>query len=424
MCCYIIFCCSCTTAKKIEQISEKPKKEIINKEDFPLLSNAWTGIVFQDLTNDSITYSLNGDKYFRPASNTKILSFYSANRLLKDSLQTYTLYKNEMNQTILKPMADPTYFSDLFEHCGRNNDMSKQSFDFVDISSWTQPKYGNGWMWDDMNGSSVLPFSPAPIYGNVLVISSKFENDQWTYHYNTTKHNYQVVYYDGKYVNANNDTLYLPYQVPIELKSYFPLLNSDKIAISHLGGKKQYNGNMTTHEKRVSNCPLDTVYKTMMYDSDNFLAEYLLLQSGEKLTGKFNSKIAIDTLSKLLFKEKMYPPKWVDGSGLSHYNQINPRFLVDLLRDLWKEKGMAITQYFPAGGKQGTVKNWYSAQPGKYPYIYAKTGTLSNVYCLSGYMIADSGKPYAFSIMVNNFLTSTTTIRKEIQKFLEVLKQK
>jgi D-alanyl-D-alanine carboxypeptidase/D-alanyl-D-alanine-endopeptidase (penicillin-binding protein 4) len=159
-----------------------------------------------------------------------------------------------------------------------------------------------------------------------------------------------------------------------------------------------------------------------MYDSDNFLAEYMLLNAGEKVNGFYNTRLAIDTLSKLYFKGKPFLPKWVDGSGLSHYNLVNPTFITELLTDMWKEKGRSILMYFPAGGKQGTVKNWYGNPIGDKPYIYAKTGTLSNVYCLSGYMIGEKGETYAFSIMTNNFMGAATPIRREIQKFLEIMR--
>jgi serine-type D-Ala-D-Ala carboxypeptidase/endopeptidase (penicillin-binding protein 4) len=156
-----------------------------------------------------------------------------------------------------------------------------------------------------------------------------------------------------------------------------------------------------------------------MYPSDNFLAEYLLLNAGEKYTKAYNTLSAIHTLAKLNFSEFTHLPEWVDGSGMSHYNLINPTFLVQLLADMWKEKGNKILTYFPEGGRQGTIKNWYGPKAGQTPYVYAKTGTISNVYCLSGYLIAQSGNQYAFSIMVNNFLGGATPVRREIQRLLE-----
>jgi D-alanyl-D-alanine carboxypeptidase/D-alanyl-D-alanine-endopeptidase (penicillin-binding protein 4) len=54
-------------------------------------------------------------------------------------------------------------------------------------------------------------------------------------------------------------------------------------------------------------------------------------------------------------------------------------------------------------------------------YIYAKTGTLNGVVCLSGFYLNKKNKWLAFSIMVNNHFTTSTNVRKKIAAFLETL---
>jgi D-alanyl-D-alanine carboxypeptidase/D-alanyl-D-alanine-endopeptidase (penicillin-binding protein 4) len=70
---------------------------------------------------------------------------------------------------------------------------------------------------------------------------------------------------------------------------------------------------------------------------------------------------------------------------------------------------------FPAGGVSGTIKRWYAPEKGQQPYVYAKTGTLSNQHALSGYLVTKSGKMLIFSFMHNNFTGSINTIRQEMQ---------
>jgi D-alanyl-D-alanine carboxypeptidase/D-alanyl-D-alanine-endopeptidase (penicillin-binding protein 4) len=54
-------------------------------------------------------------------------------------------------------------------------------------------------------------------------------------------------------------------------------------------------------------------------------------------------------------------------------------------------------------------------------FIYAKTGSMSGIYCLSGYVLSKKGKWLSFSIMVNNNNSSSGTIRKKIEAFLQTL---
>ncbi len=69
---------------------------------------------------------------------------------------------------------------------------------------------------------------------------------------------------------------------------------------------------------------------------------------------------------------------------------------------------------FPSGGK-GTLRNYYQALPNR---LYAKTGTLSGVVALSGYIITKSGKTLIFSVLVNNHNSTSTNVRRAVEKFL------
>ena len=75
---------------------------------------------------------------------------------------------------------------------------------------------------------------------------------------------------------------------------------------------------------------------------------------------------------------------------------------------------------FPAGGASGTLKNWYRNNPE--PYIYAKSGSLGNVYCLSGYLITKSGKTLLFSFMNNHYMASSSDVKENMEKIFETIR--
>lgn len=96
----------------------------------------------------------------------------------------------------------------------------------------------------------------------------------------------------------------------------------------------------------------------------------------------------------------------VDGSGLSDLNKLTAQFLCNILSHNKKEFSEADWEvYFdalPIGGVDGTLEGRFVDSPvaGK---IRAKTGSLTGVSSLSGYLEAGDGTEYVFSILMNGF---------------------
>jgi D-alanyl-D-alanine carboxypeptidase/D-alanyl-D-alanine-endopeptidase (penicillin-binding protein 4) len=131
-------------------------------------------------------------------------------------------------------------------------------------------------------------------------------------------------------------------------------------------------------------------------------------------------------IGKLRYEIKAIIPdsvQWVDGSGLSRYNQMSPRSLVRVLEKLAAEHTLEVMQsFFPAGGLQGTIIDLYG--DGEEPFIHAKTGTMKGVHCLSGYITTDSGRELIFSFMHNQFFGSNVRYKEEMEEILRYIKVK
>ena len=139
------------------------------------------------------------------------------------------------------------------------------------------------------------------------------------------------------------------------------------------------------------------------------------------MLGVMNDEKIIDTLLKTDFKDLPQKPRWADGSGLSRYNLFTPQDFVAILNKMNNEFGMErIKVIFPTGG-EGTISSYYKADSG---YIYAKTGTLSGVVAISGYLYTKKDKLLIFSILVNNHQASATDVRRAVEKFLQGIRNK
>jgi D-alanyl-D-alanine carboxypeptidase/D-alanyl-D-alanine-endopeptidase (penicillin-binding protein 4) len=90
-----------------------------------------------------------------------------------------------------------------------------------------------------------------------------------------------------------------------------------------------------------------------------------------------------------------------DGSGMCPYNRIAPRAYTQLLsyagRQSW---GTGLRESLPIAGVDGTLVNRFTSSSLK-SKLWAKTGTMTGVNALSGYLTATSGRLLVFSILVN-----------------------
>jgi D-alanyl-D-alanine carboxypeptidase/D-alanyl-D-alanine-endopeptidase (penicillin-binding protein 4) len=167
--------------------------------------------------------------------------------------------------------------------------------------------------------------------------------------------------------------------------------------------------------------PTDSLLKPMMHRSDNFFAEQALLMVSNEVLGYMNDEKIIDTILKTDLADLPHRPRWADGSGLSRYNLFTPQDFVVILNKMKAEFGMArIRTVFASGGK-GTLSNFYKADR---PYLYAKTGTLSGVVALSGYLTTAKGKELIVSVLVNNHRSGAVQIRSLVERFLQNLRDR
>lgn len=168
---------------------------------------------------------------------------------------------------------------------------------------------------------------------------------------------------------------------------------------------------------RHDSLPLLEALRVIDKESQNLHAEMMLREVARSARGIGSREAGLDEL-KLFLAEAGIATKqydFEDGSGLSRMTLVTPAVVSRLLMYMYASKYRdAWVSLLPVAGEDGTLKKRFrKAGTGA---IHAKTGSLSHVAALSGYMLPVSGKAYAFSILVNNFNGPASGVRVVLDK--------
>lgn len=157
--------------------------------------------------------------------------------------------------------------------------------------------------------------------------------------------------------------------------------------------------------------------------SQNFYAEQILKTLGAELKGEGSFRAGLEVIEELL-GELGYTPKdyqIADGSGLSRDNRFSPKMITDLLSFMYLHNfSEAFLTSLPLSGTNGSLQQRLTKEPYK-GRVRAKTGYLSRVSALSGYVDSLGGKPLAFSIIMNDFKASPREIKGLQDSMCQVL---
>lgn len=397
-------------------------------EEFPAFKTGFSGVMVYDPVTKKMIFEHNSERYFTPASNTKLFTFYTGLKVLGDSAVGLEYYIKE-DSLIFRGTGDPSFLYEEFEPFEILDFLKGRSEKLFYVPpTFKEEHFGPGWSWDDYNYSYSVERTPMPIYGNFVTFSSNSKKAV-----PTVKPQFfsKFLLKDSLgeksfTVNRERDKNIFLYHHPVgaEKKSRnVPFISSPHLLTELLSDTLQKPVKLLSakktdfsHSKILHSIPTDSLYKRMLQVSDNFIAEQLLLMSSKALSDTLKTKIAIDHMQKNYLQDLPDEVIWVDGSGLSIYNKFTPRSMVRLLEKIFQEVPKdRLFQLLPAGGESGTIEYLYKADE---PYIYAKTGTLSNVHALSGYIETKSGKVLIFSFMNNNYMAPSAEIKAGMEIIL------
>ena len=388
--------------------------QLLNMYEEEQFNTQFTGILVVDIDTKETILEKNSKKYFIPASTVKLFTFYAANTLLKEKIPTLN-YVETKDSIYAYGTGDPTWLHPYFEDSTAVKFLANSKKPIVlDFSNFKDTKYRPGWAWEDYQYYFSPEINPIPLYGNVVTVNELNSLEvSPNYFSSAIKRNkpkqLREFYKNEFYIPENlKDTLQIPFITSPELTK---ILLQEKLQQKVILSKS----NRSESKKVLYGIPTDSIYKRMLYKSDNFLAEQLMLVASSNISDTLSFSITKDYILENHLSELTQKPRWVDGSGLSRYNLFTPESMVHVLQKLYAEVDTKrLLHLLPSWNGTGETVL-------EKPFIYAKSGSMGNTYNLSGYLKTKSGKTYAFCFMNNHFRISTKEVKIQLKKTLTTI---
>ena len=110
-----------------------------------------------------------------------------------------------------------------------------------------------------------------------------------------------------------------------------------------------------------------------------------------------------------------------DGAGESTYNQVTPEMTAQLLQAMYDRKALRQT-FLNTMEVSGPQHSFYTRLPANLAHpLYVKTGSMTGVANMAGYLKTQSGRTLIFVCLLNQLPSDRTQARLFEQKLLETL---
>ncbi|MEH1843457.1 MAG: D-alanyl-D-alanine carboxypeptidase/D-alanyl-D-alanine-endopeptidase [Nostoc sp.] len=432
---------------------------VINR---PLFSRGRWGILVQPLSTGTTLYSRDAQKYFTPASNLKLLTTAAALQQLGANFRIRTsIYQNGNGVLRVVGRGDPslndTQLQTLAHQLKQKGITQIQKL--IADDSYIQGDIVNPtWQWEDVESDYGAPVSSFILNQNIFSLKlvpqavgkslqvlwiDAGEAKQWR----TINQSVTVAQNQPSYVNVTRELsgtilriqgqlttnsepslIDLPVVDPnyYFLRRFRTALATEKIT---LGQTLVVSGGVNQEEIAfVESPPLSELLMETLQNSNNLYAEAFLRTLAVKkprMKNQTSADVGLEVVKTSLTQLGVNPANYilVDGSGLSRRNLVTPEAFVQTLRGIARTPAAYVYRAsLPVAGKSGTLKGRFENTSAE-GIVQAKTGTLTGVVSLSGYINAPKYEPLVFSIIVNQSEQPTTVVRQAIDEIVVLLTQ-
>jgi D-alanyl-D-alanine carboxypeptidase/D-alanyl-D-alanine-endopeptidase (penicillin-binding protein 4) len=475
-----IFIASCSTSSKLTRKNNFNllKEEIQQTFYDSAFAHAHWGAKIKSLQTGKVWYELNSEKMFMPASNEKIPTSAAALQKLGPDFRFTTKLQSTggivdsvlTGDLIVWSNGDPTIYERLYDSTTAvfNNfaDSLKQlgikqvnGRIIGDDNAFDDNHIGYGWTHGGLKywySAKVGALQLNENYVDFYIIPPNSKQDSVKIipnvhsDYFTVKNNITVtdtgrndIDLDKEFgteefvfsgtVRAGTDTIMNSPTIHNPTGFYVTVLKEvlEKNGIEITGGAvdcdeiNEYDSLAlhTTDLVKYKSPPNSEILKILMKRSQNLYAETMTRVLGWKYKGKGSFRkgrhLVYQTLNNFSIDTSMI--QYMDGSGLSRYNYISPAQIVKIL------EGMRTSRYWdvwygimPVAGIDGTLKYRMRGNAAE-GNVHAKTGTISNVRALSGYVTTAAGEDLVFSFLVNGHLLSSKDTERITDSVLKMI---
>lgn len=418
----------------------------------PLLKTSEVGIIVHDLTTGKELYTYQADKLYRPASIEKVVTAVTALKMLGRNyeFQTTLSYDGVIKKGLLegnlyvKGGFDPEFMEldmDFLVRAVQEAGIRSISGKLVgDVSLMDSLYWGAGWSWDDTPEAFQPYLSPLMLNRGCVDIrvspssrgqAGKVEITPESDYYQVNNRSVSLYPAAGRLKITRNwltngNTIDISGSVSSVRKKTLNMYDSKRFFMDTFCYKLRKEGVSVVKDsicfqkapadaKWIYTCrrPLEVVLKRALKESDNLSAEALFRQLGRMKNGE-SSSVSFEDCRKVV-EEFMrhslgYNPdnyQIVDGSGVSLYNYVSPRLISAYLNYAYRHPSVFRILYdcLPVAGVDGTLRG--RMRKGKaFRNVRAKTGTVTGISSLAGYLTSVNGHKISFVIINQNVLKS------------------
>ena len=405
------------------------------------------GIKIVSLENNKTLYAYNSQKLLMPASTNKLYTCAAALHYLGNDHRFNTRVLKKKNNLVLKGGGDPDLSIDQLDSLAEivSKNIKKIDTLYVDDTLLDSLNYGEGWMWDEGPWWYAAPIGALSVNDNCIdfyiepggvgspaSISYFPETSYITFENNSVTVNdtldYKKLKIDRDWVAKNNnfsvtgvimdttrrDTLYRNIYDPSLFTGtiFRQLLNEHGTTVKQLSRKTQ---GLTDYKELTVHYSDSLIVsaKNLMNESDNLTAELFVKSIGALDTLPGTWEVGLDSVKSFLAEQVKIDTsniRLADGSGVSRYTLTNSDQLISLLSWVYNSKYKNDFIYtLPRGGRpKSTLEKRLIDEGAK---VRAKTGGLSGVTNLAGYIDSPKHGPVAFSILMNGYIGSSSEYR-------------
>jgi serine-type D-Ala-D-Ala carboxypeptidase/endopeptidase (penicillin-binding protein 4) len=439
--------------------------------DRPELRRYRWGIVVQQLGSKTPLYNRDGDRLFIPASNVKLMTTAVALRQLGAATRlrtsVYRLPRNRdtagyVNELLVVGRGDPSLttlgLQSIAQQLKQRGERQIDRINFDD--RYFRGEQINGdWEWDDLStdyapainslmlgqNATTLTVSPQRLgmplqytWKNPTAYNWIVDNQTTTVESNLENSVNALVLFGRPFLKLTGQLATTAPSVRIDLPVIDPnhtfmnefrqSLNSAGISVAMMRTVAEQSILNLPELAAIDSPPVSELIKETNLQSNNVYAEVLLKSIGRSHPQHFTRTENTSTLGIELVKQRLtelgvdsqaYYLR--DGSGLSRHNLVAPMAFIRVLAAMATlPEGGVYRDSLPVAGVSGSLKNRLKGTIAQ-GIVRAKTGSMSGIISLSGYVNSPIYSPLVFSIMLNQHDRSTASMAKVIDEVVVLL---